>query len=168
MNKKRSLKGVALITYIIVMTIIFLLFGALTYRVQTTIFISRNNYIETQSEMTAQAAARHALSTISNVGFDNFSPTIINPPSDMRIANEPNSVPPQTYDLGIFPPNNSTTLLSNITLANLYNNQLDNNFSYRICVWQYDPTSNRYSMRVKIFVFYRNRLVKSYIFTIEQ
>ncbi|MCS6955566.1 MAG: hypothetical protein NZM44_04355 [Candidatus Calescibacterium sp.] len=168
MKKNTFKKGAALVIFIIVMSILFILFGALTYRIQTTMLISRNNYIETQAEATAQAATRHAISTISLVGLDNFPNTIIDPPNNIRIANEPTSTPQQTYDLGVFPPQNSTTLLNNANINSLTNNQLNRDFSYRICVWQYDPTSNRNSIRIKIFTFYRNRLIKSYIFTLEQ
>lgn len=167
-KKNKYNRGIALVLFIIVMAIILILFGGLTYRVQTTMLISRNNYIETQAEATAQAALRHALSNITRVGFDNFPNNIINPPLDIRTANEPNSIPPLTYDLGLIPLSNPPQLINNATLANLQNNQLNNDFSYRICVWQYDPTNNRYSMRVKIFVFFRNRLIKSYIFSMEQ
>ncbi|MCS7165220.1 MAG: hypothetical protein RMJ51_02950 [Candidatus Calescibacterium sp.] len=167
MKKTISKKGAALVIFMIVMTILFLLFGALTYRIQTTMLISRNNYIETQAEATAQAAAKHALSIISAVGLTNFTQRI-DPPNDVRRANEPASTPQRTYDLGVLRPQDSTTLLNNANINSLTNNQLNPDFSYRICVWQYDPSPDQSSIRIKIFVFYRNRLIKSYIFTIEQ
>ncbi|MFN3477745.1 MAG: hypothetical protein ACK4ZM_00040 [bacterium] len=154
-NKKNKKKGIALVIFMIVMLILFLLFGALTYRVQTSMLISRNNYIETQAEATAQAAARHAISVISLIGFDNFPNTIINPPFNLNTANEPTSVPATTYDLARDPAGNPppNSPINNTTLANLSSVQLTRDFSYRVCTWQYDPNNNRYSMRIKIFVF---------------
>ncbi|MGC8733527.1 MAG: hypothetical protein ACP5RD_00530, partial [bacterium] len=89
------------------------------------------------------------------------------PPNDDN-ANLPTSIPNRTYDLGVtnIPNNVNDILRINANLSNLNNNRINNDFSYRICVWKYD-INNPNTMRVKILVFYRNRLVKSFIFTIE-
>ncbi|MFN4246014.1 MAG: hypothetical protein ACK4F9_07745, partial [Brevinematia bacterium] len=142
LHKKAVKKGIALVIFMIVMLILFILFGALTYRVQTSMLISRNNYIETQAEAAAQAASRHALSVISLVGFDNFpSNIIIDPPSNLSTANEPNSVPNRTYDLARDPNGNPppNSLINNARLTSLSLIQLTPDFSYRVCTWQYDP-----------------------------
>jgi len=149
-------KGIAMVVFLMVLLILFILFGALTYRVQTSLFLVRNGYLEVQAEATANGAAKHALRVIAN----NIFSSNIDPPTNFS-ASEPFSVPSPTYDLASNNPDqriqiNSFTQLSEVPLGN--------GFSYRICVWQYDPNQPGI-IRVKIFVTYRGRLIKSYIFT---
>ncbi|MEN3014513.1 MAG: hypothetical protein ABDH21_00395 [bacterium] len=130
--------------------------------------ITKNNFLEVQAECIAQAAARHALCSISSVGINNFPNIEISPPSTLNFRNDLTLVPQQTYDLGAYPMQGVTNLRTNITMDQLYKNKVDSTFSYSICTWEYTPQVNRYYMRVKIFVFYRGKLIKSYIFTVEQ
>ncbi|MCX7871246.1 MAG: hypothetical protein N2485_06745 [bacterium] len=165
-KKQRSTKGVALIIFLFIILILFVLFGALTYRVNVSNAISRNTYVLTEAEFVANSAVRHALTIVTNVGIGNFSS--VQPPND-NSANFPTTLPATTYDLGVVSiPNNLNDILrNNANLNSLTNNFVNNNFSYRVCVWKYDPNNNPNIMRVKVFVFYKNRLVKSFIFSIE-
>lgn len=164
-NSNRNGRGIAMIIFLFIILILFVLFGAITYRVFGPNTISRNIYVLTQAEFVANAAVRHALTIVSTVGIGNFPN--VQPPND-NIPNLPNSVPNTTYDLGATNiPNNVNDIQKvNSNLANFNDNRINNDFSYRICVWKYD-TNNPNTMRIKIFVFYKNRLVKSFIFTIE-
>jgi hypothetical protein len=116
----------------------------------------------------ANAATRHALNMVANIGMTNFS-TPVNPP-DNNSANFPSTTPATTYDLGRqnIPNNVNDLLVNNANLSRLTNNIINRDFSYRICIWKYDRNINPNLMRVKVFIFYRNTLVRSYIFTIEQ
>ncbi len=105
---------------------------------------------------------------VANIGMTNFS-TPVNPP-DNNSANFPSTTPATTYDLGRqnIPNNVNDLLVNNANLSRLTNNIINRDFSYRICIWKYDRNINPNLMRVKVFIFYRNTLVRSYIFTIEQ
>ncbi len=164
-NSRKYSKGIALIIFLFIILILFILFGALTYRINLSNSISRNNYVLTQAEFVANSAVRHALVIVNNVGMGNFAN--VAPPNNNN-ANLPSTVPNTTYDLGVqtIPNNINDILRNNANLNSLQNNFINNNFSYRVCVWRYD-VNNPNTMRIKIFVFFRNRLVKSYIFTIE-
>ena len=157
--------GIALITFLFIMLILFILFGALTYRIIVSNSFSRNNYVLTEAEFVANSAVRHALTIVANVGIGNFN--TVNPPSD-NTANLPLSIPFITYDLGVrnIPASANDIKVNNARLIDLTQNSINRDFSYRVCVWKYDP-NNPNLMRIKVFVFYRNRLIKSFIFTIE-
>lgn len=152
-------KGIAMVVFLMVLLILFILFGALTYRVQTSLFLVRNSYLEVQAEATANAAARHAIRVIS--GNSNFSSNI-DPPTNSS-ASEPFAVPSPTYDLASNNPNQSTTINSFTQLSEV---PLGNSFSYRICVWQYNQQDQPDIIRVKIFVTYKGKLIKSYVFSV--
>jgi hypothetical protein len=139
----------------------------LSYRIFVSNLYSRNIYILTQAEFVANAATRHALNMVANIGMSNFR--AVNPPNNDS-ANFPSTTPATTYDLGRqnIPNNVNDLLVNNANLSRLTNNIINRNFSYRICIWKYDKNINPNLMRVKVFIFYRNTLVRSYIFTIEQ
>jgi hypothetical protein len=139
----------------------------LSYRIFVSNLYLRNLYILTQAEFVANAATRHALNMVDNIGMSNFNN--VNPPNNAS-ANLPSTTPATTYDLGRqnIPNNVSDLRVNNANLSTLTNNIINRDFSYKICIWKYDPRINPNLMRVKVFVFYRNILVKSYIFTIEQ
>jgi len=180
--KIKKQKGIAMVVFLMVLLILFILFGALTYRVQTSLFLVRNSYLEVQAEATANAAARHAIRVISNIPVNNTDNSIfplnIEPPTNFS-ASEPFAVPSDTYDLAYYDPNsnNPSQSIQSVQISSftqLREVPLGNGFSYRICVWQYTPPDSNQPdtidqagiIRVKIFVTYKGKLIKSYIFTV--